>query len=243
MDYEQIHQLALARMERHQKLNLEADFDNLAVPRSSELVCHHSGLPDWWHANGNVMLAPAHIALPRVSVHAGLPAPEKCTVILGGSTGLDQLLFWGFGPLVIIGKNVSMPHGGLYCGGESTIIIGDGTACTYRPQLNARNGGLIYAGPDGLWAGGVEMITDDMHALRDLASGRRLNVFGGTVIVESHVWLATDVLLLPGAHVGPGSVIGARSVVTGSLPPNSVCVGAPARVVRQNIVWTHEDLP
>jgi maltose O-acetyltransferase len=53
------------------------------------------------------------------------------------------------------------------------------------------------------------------------------------VIIEDDVWLGARVLLLPGARVGSGSVIGAGAVVSGEIPPMSVAVGNPARVVKR----------
>ena len=42
-------------------------------------------------------------------------------------------------------------------------------------------------------------------------------------------------LILPGIDVGDGSVVGAGSVVTKPVPPNSIVAGNPARVLRQGI--------
>jgi maltose O-acetyltransferase len=53
------------------------------------------------------------------------------------------------------------------------------------------------------------------------------------VIIGDDVWLGARVLLLPGARVGSGSVIGAGAVVSGEIPPMSVAVGNPARVVKR----------
>lgn len=44
------------------------------------------------------------------------------------------------------------------------------------------------------------------------------------IVVEDDVWIGYDCIVLPGTHIGKGCVIGARSVVTGTLPPYSVYV-------------------
>lgn len=46
-------------------------------------------------------------------------------------------------------------------------------------------------------------------------------------------WLGQNVVVMPGVTIGAGSVIGANSVVTRDIPPRSVAVGAPARVLRE----------
>jgi maltose O-acetyltransferase len=54
----------------------------------------------------------------------------------------------------------------------------------------------------------------------------------GPVRIEDDVWMGARVTVLPGAHIGRGSVIGAHSVVRGTIPPYSLAAGVPARVIR-----------
>ena len=53
------------------------------------------------------------------------------------------------------------------------------------------------------------------------------------VTIEDDVWIGAGVRVMDGVRIGRGSVIGAGAVVTKSIPPNSVAVGMPARVVGQ----------
>lgn len=55
----------------------------------------------------------------------------------------------------------------------------------------------------------------------------------GDIVVEDGAWLGVGVIVLDGVTIGRGAVIGAGAVVTKDVPPNSVVVGIPARVVRQ----------
>lgn len=48
------------------------------------------------------------------------------------------------------------------------------------------------------------------------------------VIIGNGCWLATDVFVSPGVTIADGCVVGARSSVFHSLPPNSICRGNPA---------------
>ena len=52
------------------------------------------------------------------------------------------------------------------------------------------------------------------------------------VHLEDDVWIGTKSLIMPGVTIGRGSVIGAGSVVTKSIPPYSLAAGNPARVLR-----------
>lgn len=49
-----------------------------------------------------------------------------------------------------------------------------------------------------------------------------------SIVVEDDAWVAADVLVLPGAIVRAGAVVGARGRVAGEIPAWKVCVGDPA---------------
>ena len=50
--------------------------------------------------------------------------------------------------------------------------------------------------------------------------------------VGNNVWIGARVTLLPGVHIGEGSVIAAGAVVTKDIPAHVLAAGVPARVVR-----------
>lgn len=52
-----------------------------------------------------------------------------------------------------------------------------------------------------------------------------------TVLVEEDVWLASNVTLLPGVKVGRGAIVGAGAVCRSSVPPYSIVIGNPAKVI------------
>lgn len=52
------------------------------------------------------------------------------------------------------------------------------------------------------------------------------------IVIENDCWLGHGVIVLDGVTIGEGSVIGAGSVVTKDIPPFSVAVGAPAKVIK-----------
>lgn len=51
------------------------------------------------------------------------------------------------------------------------------------------------------------------------------------VIIEEDVWVGANVTILKGVTIGRGCVIGANTLVNKSLPPYSVAVGCPARII------------
>ena len=53
------------------------------------------------------------------------------------------------------------------------------------------------------------------------------------ITVENNVWIGGNVVILGGVTIGENSVIGAGSVVTKSIPKNSLAFGNPCRVIRK----------
>ena len=58
-------------------------------------------------------------------------------------------------------------------------------------------------------------------------------LFSKGVEIEDNVWIGEFVSVLPGVHIGKGTIIGANSVVTKSLPPNVIAVGIPAKPIKK----------
>lgn len=52
------------------------------------------------------------------------------------------------------------------------------------------------------------------------------------VIIGNDVWLGYNVCVKEGITIGDGAIIGAKSLVTKDIPPYSIAVGIPARVIK-----------
>jgi len=63
--------------------------------------------------------------------------------------------------------------------------------------------------------------------------------FSLPVVIKDHVWIGSNVTIMPGVTIGENSVIGAGSVVTKDVPANVVAAGVPCKVMRE---ITDEDL-
>jgi acetyltransferase-like isoleucine patch superfamily enzyme len=65
----------------------------------------------------------------------------------------------------------------------------------------------------------------------------------GDVVIGSDVWIGQDVTVMSGLSIGDGCVVGTGAIVTKSLPPFSIAVGVPARVVKYRFFdWQIEGL-
>lgn len=56
------------------------------------------------------------------------------------------------------------------------------------------------------------------------------------ITIGARAWVAADVFVGPGVTIGEGSVVGARSSVFGDLPAWKVCVGSPAKPIRDVVI-------
>jgi virginiamycin A acetyltransferase len=55
----------------------------------------------------------------------------------------------------------------------------------------------------------------------------------GDIVIGNDVWLGYQALIMPGVHIGDGSVVGSRTIVTRDVPPYTIVAGAPGRVLRK----------
>jgi maltose O-acetyltransferase len=109
------------------------------------------------------------------------------------------------------------------------LTIGDRTFLNYGVSIGAS--GSVTIGADCSFGPYVNVVDTGFHGLEP---ERRLErPPPSPVVIGDNVWLGVRVIVLPGVEIGEGSAIGAGSVVTGDIPPRSLAVGSPARVVRE----------
>ncbi len=117
------------------------------------------------------------------------------------------------------------------------LILGDDISLSANVHIACLH--RIHIG-DGLLAGSNVLISDHTHGLYSGPSqsdpatrpAHRPLHSSGEIVIGRNVWLGDGVCVLAGATIGDGAVIGANSVVRGHIPPATIAVGAPARVVR-----------
>ena len=143
-------------------------------------------------------------------VHALLPNAEKGAYIQGP-------FYCDYGENIKIGKN-------FYANFNLTIL----DCCPVEI------GDDVFIGPN------VSLLTP-VHPLRWQQRNTRVKPDGTLcnceyakpIKIGKNCWLAVNVTVIGGVTIGEGCVIGAGSVVTRDIPPNSLAVGNPCRVLRQ----------
>jgi acetyltransferase-like isoleucine patch superfamily enzyme len=98
-----------------------------------------------------------------------------------------------------------------------------GRYCAVGPNLMVASNTHVYASPEPWRLIGEQEVA---HPLPE-----------AEVRIGDDVWIGINVVIMPGITIGRGAVIGANSVVTKDVPPYAVAAGAPARVVRQRLVF------
>jgi acetyltransferase-like isoleucine patch superfamily enzyme len=90
----------------------------------------------------------------------------------------------------------------------------------------------IRIGKRVMIAAGCRILDSNMHPVDAVPHRFLSNTEASPVILEDDVWLCNEVTVCPGVRIGKGSVIGAKSVVTSSIPPMVMAAGIPAVVMR-----------
>lgn len=55
----------------------------------------------------------------------------------------------------------------------------------------------------------------------------------GEIHIGKGVMVGMETMIMPGITIGDGAIIGARSMVTKDIPPYTIAVGSPAKVVKK----------
>ncbi len=107
---------------------------------------------------------------------------------------------------------------------------------------------LVELGNHVVVADGVRFITHDGGVWIFWDEHPEIDHYG-KIVVGDNVFIGINTLILPGTTIGNNCVIGAGSVVRGSIPDNSVVLGNPAKVImkvsmyRKLILHSKKTLP
>ena len=155
---------------------------------------------------------------------------------LGKKTTLTPPLYVVGGSRIAIGsktqffRNVRLEAVG--ASPEVQLTIGDGVTLQAGCHIGAALGVEIHYG--SVLASGV-YVTDHDHDYRDPQRGYfgTGELLAAPVRIGPKAWIGERAIILKGVTVGEGAIIGAASVVNHDVPPYSIAVGVPAKVIRR----------
>ncbi len=137
---------------------------------------------------------------------------------------------------IAIGRRVSILKGArleafdVQKGQAPRLSIGDGTSIQMYFHCGAAE--RVSIGENVLIAGRV-YVSDHDHAFDDPAVPPiKAPLRTAPVVIEREAWIGEGAVILKGVTIGQRAVIGANAVVTKDVPPWSVAVGVPAKVIK-----------
>lgn len=134
---------------------------------------------------------------------------------------------------ISIGKG-SFIHMGCFLGGNN-IIIGNNTVIGRNCYLGGSGGRLTIKNNVSITA--LTYIFCSSH----LKDNPLFKTFYGDVTIEDRAWIGARAMILPGVHIGKGSVLGAQSTATKNIPDFTVYAGTPAKKIgvrKRNLSYT-----
>lgn len=150
--------------------------------------------------------------------------------IRGGEISIGDNVYFSSGNGVnpIAGNS----QGAVYVESGACLKIGDNVGMS-STRMWVHEGVVIG---DNVKIGACVLITDtDAHPMDYMA--RRTTNEGtkfAPIVIEDDVWIGAHAIILKGVTIGARSVIGAGSVVTRSIPADSVAAGNPCRVIKSS---------
>ena len=159
-------------------------------------------------------------------------------VILNGRPSLKLFA----GSQVTIKEGVTLNSYGrsnpLYCVQPVSLVTLSDKA---RIEIGARSGisgssicalSSVIIGEDTLIGAGCQIFDNDFHHREGMSWRGSQFAEAKAVVIGDRVFVGAGVRILKGVEIGNGSTIGAGSVVTRNIPPNSLAAGQPATVLR-----------
>jgi acetyltransferase-like isoleucine patch superfamily enzyme len=187
---------------------------------------------------------------PLRFIYRGKFIPVKINKSTGGQILIrDKIIIesggQGSNPISLsIGRGAQLIFDGEFVIGPGCVIsVASGALVKFQGRLESTGSGMtadtrimaaksIIVGHDCIIAWGCSISDSNWH---ELSGSQKCS----PVVIGNHVWIGHDVTVLPGADLGNGCVIGAKSLVLGrKYQPLSLLAGNPARVIRENVTWS-----
>lgn len=134
-------------------------------------------------------------------------------------------------------------HASLIIGGNFTFYTGCRVVVDEGAKLELGSGYMnsnssiacfknIKIGHNAAIADNVIIRDSDNHCILD-----DRHIESKPIVIGDHVWIGTNVIILKGVTIGDGAIIAAGAVVNKDIPPKTLAVGVPAKVIKENVEW------
>lgn len=136
---------------------------------------------------------------------------------LGDNYYIQGPVFFHYGKHTKIGKNF-FGNFNLTVQDDAEVTIGD--HCDFGPNVTI----VTPVHP---------MVAEERRAIMTADGEEKRLCYAKPVHIGNNCWFGASVTVCPGVMIGDNCVIGAGSVVTRDIPPNSFAAGVPCRVIRE----------
>lgn len=141
-----------------------------------------------------------------------------------------KLMFGSIGSQVSIDIDFRCEYGKNIHIGNKVII---NMNCTFLDNGNINIGDNVMIAPDvKIYTATHSVFLSERMPVRSNSQASICDTIARPVTIESGAWIGGGTVILPGVIIGRNSVVGAGSVVTKSILPNSLAVGNPCRVIK-----------
>ena len=109
-----------------------------------------------------------------------------------------------------------------------------GKNCRFGPKatiMSVGNSRFIVKDNFGSAEGLTVITSTHIQEIGKLRTGGNEDNTYKDIVIEEDVWAGFNVTLLPGAYIGRGCILGAGAVIHTKIPPYSIVVGNPAKVI------------
>ena len=152
----------------------------------------------------NIMLAPS----VSIGKFADITSTDKGSIQIHGNVSVGD-----FSKIIAKSGNVII---------EKNVFIGNGCILVSRKDISIGEGTLI----------GEYVVIRDQDHISNQSSIKDSGFYSDPIIIGKNCWLGAKVSVLRGSVIGDGAVIGAHSLVRGYIPPYTLAVGCPAKVIK-----------
>lgn len=186
--------------------------------------------------------------------------PSMCFVDSGAQVKIDKYLYfnrqWDNQRML---RNIMV--GSLYVGKDASLEV-DAFDVYAGSRINVNRGAKLSLGSGYMNHGCVidcfssisighgvaiserVVIRDaDNHTIQSVSTPTQREQLGAAkpsmapIVIQDHVWIGMNVIVLKGVTIGEGAVVAAGSLVNKDVPPRCLVGGVPARVVKSDINW------
>jgi len=125
----------------------------------------------------------------------------------------------------------------LFIGPHGSLVLGDNVLITACSEIICDH--CINVEKDALISWNVLLMDTDAHPIRD----HNNNIINPNrqITVGENVWIGCRTVVLKGAEIAKNSIVAANSTVNKIFTENNVVIGgAPAKIIKRDIVWKRE---